>query len=215
MSRNFPSPAHLDVVQNPLTFQPRKTSFYCFPLSIQLLPLRRLHFWPILGIQLFMGLVDVYYRSRSIELSGQKSPKRPSRVTGIRHQSIGIEQPRGKPALTEYISGSTRVVDIPRADISRYWQLAFTVYGQVELESEGKLSLAVRVLLHRPSRIGVSLWCLAAVAPCLQGRAIKRYALAKTREFCITAPHQYPRDIHGFRSWWHRIIRVNTCLEDS
>ena len=183
-----------DIVQRPVSFQKRKCPFHRYSLTIKGLPTNGVLPYPESFHELVMGGVDLHDRLRPVEVLHELE-EASTRIAFICHQIAGQEPRVCDSGLSQNVGCSLRVMDVARTDIGGNRKLRLAVNKQMQLPTQGKLSLAVGVLLDRPTGLSVSRSRLASVHPTFQGRAVQSHPLSEARDVSIVAAHQAARHI--------------------
>ena len=180
-----------DVVQRPLTFEPRKC-----PLDRLALPSKRLvsgkaGLESLLGQQFFAtrGNID---HGVGVVLSPYQMEHCPRRVAFVRHQITRVKTGCLSSGLSQHVRCSLRVMNIARAHVRGDGKFGFAVHQQMQFPPIGVFLDALCAVLDRPSSVGVTLGCLAAIAPRLQRGAVQCHTLPKPRYLRILSAYQIP-----------------------
>ena len=152
MQSNFTQTACCDVVQRPLTFEPRKRSFHGLSLLCQSLPLRSVQNFPIPCSHVVLPLWYLNDRNCSV-LPFDESEKMLGTVSRVCHEVTRMELPARYPTLLEGIGSSSHIVDIACAYVGSDGEFGFAVHNQVQFVPVNVLGAGCLSNRRRPNQL--------------------------------------------------------------
>ena len=194
MCRNLAPSPYSDVVQRPLAFEARECSFHRWPLGKQRLPRRGLLQLTELRHEFLVTLVYLDDRP-SCKLLPDQLLERSARISLVCHNVPGTKARVSEAGFRQQIRCSLSVMDIAGADIGRDGQFVFSVNNEVQFPPKDKLSLAMGVLLDRPSGLSVGMLGLPTIDPALQGAAVHCDPLSKPWQLSVVPAYQRAADV--------------------